>query len=137
MSDKFYPSIATLIGVDELPQNLSFLQGIANNILSDLFYKDLMINTSVLGDRGSYQLKLVCFDKIKIAIPGTEIALVLNPSDIPDEGTVFPLQFSYTLEILKYLQDFSFSTFSGTSNSYFDLITLLSGKNKKEPGQLL
>lgn len=45
-----YPKLSGLISGNSLPKSLSFVQEGLNNLLSDLYYKDLLFNKNPRGD---------------------------------------------------------------------------------------
>ncbi len=119
-SSNFYPSLSTLIPTDAIPENVGNLQESVQNIFDALFYKDLQIDKSVLEDTGFYRLSLVTYQPIDFQIPGTDqLKVQLFPS--VSGHTSIPISLEYRLEILKYINGFSFSNFDG-QRDYFDLL---------------
>ncbi|XXF74947.1 hypothetical protein P2318_17900 [Myxococcaceae bacterium GXIMD 01537] len=72
-----YPSLANLLPADQLPEWLGFLeQG-----LSQVFYKNLKVDSSPDGSAATYSLDLVLHARAGITLGGDSgLALLLNPS---------------------------------------------------------
>ena len=87
-----YPKLSSLTTVSDLPEQLSFVQDGLENILSDLYYKDLIYKKNIKGDGGFYQLVVLAYKRIGFQIPGTEFGIILNPSnENPGDLTEFPV----------------------------------------------
>jgi hypothetical protein len=106
-NNKFYPSLSTLLPLEEIPQNLGAVQGALEDIFSKIFYKDLQIEKSALGDSAYYQLTLIKYKRLAFEVPGTNgLALVINPGPDSTSPTEIPITIGYRLDILKYVREF-------------------------------
>lgn len=131
-NEKFYPSLFTLLSANKLPDNLGFLQDIANNVFDGYFYRNLQTNISKSGDRANYRLIIISYNKVGFEIPGTGFALILNPSSIPETGSEIPVSVNYKWEILKYISSFDISQFDWSPYSFFKLIAKIAKTNSNE-----
>ncbi len=131
-NEVFYPSLSSLIPVKGLPQNLGFIQNLADNIFDGLFYKNFQTNTSKSGNRKSFHLTLVSYNKIGFEIPGTGIIFILNPAAIPDSGSEIPISIGFQWEVFRFLQSFEISQFDGSPNSLFNIIITMAEANSDD-----
>lgn len=58
-SNNIYPSLSKLLSTDKIPDNLGIVKTKIEEVFSKLFYKDLMVSSSVLKDRYFYNLSIV------------------------------------------------------------------------------
>ena len=80
-STTFYPALSTLIPLENIPNELGSFKNGLTNIFSKLYYNDLQIHKSSLGDAAFYNLKIVTYRRIALEIGGTNgLSLILNPS---------------------------------------------------------
>ncbi|MEM9822851.1 MAG: hypothetical protein AAF985_17350, partial [Bacteroidota bacterium] len=124
MPTVFYPSIADVLPVNALPNELGFVKDGVSALLSKIFYKNLQYAINDRGDTAFYSLSIVSRGRIDIEIPGTGLFLILNPShDTSDVNAIseFPVQVNYEWPILGYLRNFDLSTFSFAPGDFFDL----------------
>jgi hypothetical protein len=123
MATTFYPSLATIIPVDSLPNELGFIKDGLTNLLSKVYYRNLQYSINERGDKGFYSLSIVSLTRIDFEIPGTGIFLILNPSHdiaVPDISE-FPIVVNYDWPILGYLRQFDLANFSFAPGDFFDL----------------
>lgn len=126
----FYPSLSSLLPLESIPSNLGFIQGALQEVFDNLYYRDLQIQKSKLGDAGFYQLSLVLFKRLGVEIPGTGgAALVFNPGQGPGQTTEIPIALSYRWEILKYIKGFDNSSLTELPRLLFDAFVEISGAN--------
>jgi hypothetical protein len=126
MATTFYPALNSVIDLDVLPEQLSFVKNGANDLLSKLFFKDLEYTRNARGDVGHYSLKLVSLTRIDVGVPGTGFALVLNPSvSAPGDPTQFISEFPVTIDwewpILAYIHAFKTEGFSFDGGAFYEL----------------
>lgn len=43
MADKFYPSLSSVVSVDNLPEQIGFFQGVFSTIFDKLYFRDLQV----------------------------------------------------------------------------------------------
>ena len=100
---RFFPSLADIITLEDLPKQLEFLREPLTNFLSKLYYKDLQYSKSVLGDTAFYSLKLVSPTRFEVDVFNSGFFLVLNPdSDFSDISSI-PIRLEYNWPILAYV----------------------------------
>ncbi len=126
MATTFYPALNSIIDLDVLPEQLSFVKDGADDLLSKLFFKDFQYSKSPRGDVAHYSLKLVSLKRIDVSIPGSGLALVLNPSiAAPGDPAQFISEFPITIDwewpVLAYLHAFRTEGFSFDGGAFYDL----------------
>lgn len=132
----FYPSLATLIPLENIPAELGLLKSGLSNFFDHFYYRDLQINKSVDGDAAFYSLKIVTYKRLALEVPGTGgLALILNPG--LDEGSQganseFPISLSYKWGILKYVRDFDLESFDFSGPAFFNILLDLTGVTKEQ-----
>jgi hypothetical protein len=80
VTNRFYPTLNTIISEQDIPEILGFIREGLVSLLEKIHYKDFQSKKSIAGDAAFYSLQIVSPKKLSIEIPGTGIALVLNPS---------------------------------------------------------
>ncbi len=132
----FYPSLATLIPLENIPAELGLLKSGLSNFFDHFYYRDLQINKSVDGDAAFYSLKIVTYKRLALEVPGTGgLALVLNPGlDEGSQGATseFPISLSYKWGILKYVRDFDLESFDFSGPAFFNILLDLTGVTKEQ-----
>ncbi len=134
-TNNVFPSIRHLLPINELPDQLSGLKGGLNTILSKIYYKDLLCESSPEGDSAFYNLTLVTYDKVGFEVPGTNgMAIVLNPDLIVNDAdyTPIPVSFKYNWDILRYIKGLNPLSFIEDPIHYFELILELFGTSQSE-----
>ncbi|MDX6530204.1 MAG: hypothetical protein QOH41_2494 [Blastocatellia bacterium] len=125
---QFYPSLATLVPLGSIPPNLGFIQGALQDVFDNLYFRDLQVQKSKLGDAGFYQLSLVIYKRLGFEIPGTGgAALVLNPGYASVPTTEIPIALSYRWEIVKYIKGFDNASLTELPRLLFDAFVEISG----------
>lgn len=136
-ANNFYPSLTTLIPVENIPENFGVFKSGLTQLFNHFYYKDLQITRSVSGDSAFYDLKILTYKRLAIEIPGTAgMALVLNPNfneNTPFSSSEFPISLGYRWDILKYSKAFEgISSFDFSVKSFFSLILDISGASNVE-----
>ncbi len=94
MSEKYYPTISSLIKIDDLPEQLNFLQTGVNGlteVFDKVYYQNLEINHANSGAVSSYQLDLVSLNKLAWDIPGTGLTLAFDTNfEANDNISIIP-----------------------------------------------
>lgn len=126
MATTFFPALNSIVDLDALPEQLSFVKDGADDLLAKLFFKDFQYTRSPRGDAAHYSLKLVSLKRIDVSIPGTGFALVLNPSvAAPGDPAQFVSEFPITIDwewpVLAYLHAFRTEGFSFDGGAFYDL----------------
>jgi hypothetical protein len=132
---KYKPTLADLLKVNSLPENLGFLQGPLSSFLDKLFYENLQAFKSANGDSASYTLDIITYKKlVLLEIPGTGVAFVVNPPSIigVQSSSVFNVSFEYSWEILKYIRGANLQTFSFDIGAYLTLLGSIFGISKQD-----
>jgi hypothetical protein len=101
---------------------LGFIKDGVTNLLDKIYYKDLQYSKGPKGDSAFYSLSIVS-KRIDIEIPGTGIALVLNPDLENNDSKIsaFPITVEYQWKILAYLRYFSLGNFSFEPQQIFEV----------------
>ena len=132
----FYPSLATLIPLENIPADLGLLKSGLSNFFDHFYYRDLQIHKSVDGDAAFYSLKIVTYKRLALEVPGTGgLALILNPGlDEGSQGTnsEFPISVGYKWGILKYVKDFDLESFDFSGPAFFNIFLDLTGVTKEQ-----
>ncbi len=132
-----YPSLVSLFTRVILPDNLGLLTGNSlDEFLKALRYKNLNAHVSASGDSAFYGFDMVLDlggpSPLGLEIPGTKDkngeSLRLTLTGL-SEG--FPMTLSYQWNILRYLDDFLYSSFPGDAQGYFDLLMRICGLDQK------
>lgn len=132
----FYPSLATLISLENVPAQLGLLKSGLSNFFDHFYYRDLQIHKSVDGDAAFYSLKIVTYKRLAFEVPGTGgLALILNPGfDEGNQGasSEFPISVSYKWVILKYVKEFDLGSFDFSGPAFFNILLDLTGVTKEQ-----
>lgn len=125
MLDKYYPPVTDLVSFDELPEEIDFLSDVLGNTFKSLFskvyYRNLQVHSSPNSASSSYYLELIIPKELRLEVPGTGLALLLNQDATNSGITVIPLSTQFELPILRYVKNFNVSSFSGLADHFFDL----------------
>ena len=106
MPDATFP-LSDLISIDLLPDELN-ISGLTAGFLDDIKYKNhTVIDESPSGHEATHNLTLVFGKTISFIFPGTDVRLLLNPS----ENNVVPvseisLEVHYIWNVIKFINDF-------------------------------
>ncbi len=128
-ASSYYPKLTTVLNLDNLADELSFLEGGLDNLLDGIFVSDYQIVKSRKGDAISYQIVLKVYKRIGMEIPGG-IVFLLNPpipSDPDPLSSDIPVSVDVQAEILKYVGNFDILKFSSQPIAFFNLILELLG----------
>jgi hypothetical protein len=131
-NETFYPSLSTLISTASLPQGLGPLEEAVAGAFEGLFYRNLQANHSRQGDYAYYRLIVVSYKRLGIEIPGSGLALVLNPPASAGAGSEFPISLSWSWEILRYADGLRLDQFDFSPRSFFDLVLRIAKLNYGE-----
>jgi len=107
MDTTFYQPISSIMPVPALPDQLGFVKEGLEDLLADIYYKDLQYSRSAGGDVANYSLSIVSKTLLQFEILGTGISLELNSDCDPDNGSVFPFTLHYEWGILRWIHDFT------------------------------
>jgi len=118
---RYYPTLDTVMTLNDLPEVLGFLQDGVNALFSKVHFRDLQYSKSPYGDRAYYSLDIVSKRRLDIEIPGADIFIVLNP-EVDDSGiSSFPITIQYDWPILAYIRSFDLEGFSFSPEGLYDL----------------
>ncbi len=126
---KFYPSIDTLVNLDNLPEELSFLKTKLETVLQEIYYDNLVVEKSNFNDTAFYKLNLLS-KSLEFEILGTGFKLVINPNT--SDFSSMPVTYRYSWKVLRFLKDFDFENFSYNTDSIFDLLIILTSISEYE-----
>jgi hypothetical protein len=133
----FYPALSTLIPIDGIPNEFGIFKTGLQNLFGHLYFSDLQTDHSAAGDAGFYSLKVRTYKRLALEVPGTNgLALVFNPDFDPNSPTPvsssLPVAVSYEWPILKYYKGFKPSSFSFSSQQFYDLLLDITGASKNQ-----
>jgi hypothetical protein len=134
IATRYYPLLTSVLKVDSLPDELSFIEGGLENLLDDIFVKDYQIVKSRSGDSISYYLTLKIYKRLGIEIPGA-FSLLLNPprpGDPDPLSSEIPVSVQVQAEILKYVSNFDILSFSSDPMAFLNLFLELLGMTLPE-----
>lgn len=134
IASNYYPKLSSVLNLDNLPDQLSFIEGGLENLLDDVFVRDYQIVKSRKGDSISYFLVLKIYKRIGIEVPGA-FTILLNPPKPGDPDPLsseIPVSVQVQAEILKYIQNFDVLKFSAEPKAFFDLFLELLGIDVEE-----
>ncbi len=134
MPDKFYPSVSSIISLDDLPQELNFIQVGLNSVFDHVYFRDLQFTRSPKGDSAYYSLILILNRSVGVTIPGADIRLAINPNFTSGTTTEIPITLEYEwklLAILKKIKKFTTGGFSFSADAFFELLTDITGITKE------
>ncbi|WP_313090878.1 hypothetical protein [Chryseobacterium flavum] len=122
VTHRYYPRLSSVVTQDDIPDILGFIKDGVTNLLDKIYYKDLQYSKGPKGDSAFYSLSIVS-KRIDIEIPGTGIALVLNPDLKNNDSKIsaFPITIEYQWKILAYLRYFSLGNFSFEPQQIFEV----------------
>ncbi len=138
MADVFYSPLSTVITLGEIPEKLNFISDAFETMLNRIYFRNLQVNNSSSNKSGTfYELDLVSFSEIlRIEIPGTGLALILNPDLETEEPnsdySVIPISLYWKWDILNYISSFKLSAFGFSPNSFFNLLLQVINHSDKE-----
>lgn len=130
----FLPALSSIVNLDDLPENLQFIETGIDTLLDDIYFRALQYSRSDKGDEAFYSLVLVLNKKTGFTIPGTEMELVLNPDFDGTSLTEIPVTLAYQwklLALIKQLSDFSVESFAFDGKAFFDLIADIIGLDSR------
>lgn len=74
MADIFYSPLSSLISRDNVPEKLSFISDGIDNLLSNVYYRNLHVFSALNHSSAHYELDLVIYSNLlKLEVPGTGI----------------------------------------------------------------
>lgn len=124
-SQNMHPTLADLLPLEKIPNDVEALRDALTDILNDIFVTDLMVSKSFDNSRGNYYFNLTNYGSIGFDIPiAKDLKLLLNPTI--NGATEIPIRFDYTWLILKYISDFNISTFDNATSSVFKILFKIS-----------
>ncbi|MDE1205558.1 hypothetical protein [Tenacibaculum larymnensis] len=128
-NSNMYPKLNQLLPLERIPNELEAIKEVLASVLDSIFVKNLIVGKSYEGDAGYYTLDLVT-DSLGVDIPFVDdLRLVFNPTNTG--ATEIPIQFDYSWLIIKYIKDFSASSFDNAVESVFHILLDLAGTDSK------
>ncbi|MBV8328827.1 hypothetical protein [Chryseobacterium sp.] len=120
---RYYPRLSSVISENDIPDILGFVKDGIVSLLDHIYFKDMQSSKSPKGDSAFYSLSIVS-KKLQIEIPGTEIALVLNPDSVGGNSNIssFPITVEYQWKVLAFLRMFSVGNFSFDPQQIFEIL---------------
>lgn len=126
----FYPAVSSIISLDDLPEQLQFLEAGISSIFDKVYFRDLQFTRSRKGDAAFYSLILILDREVGFTIPGVDISFLLNPDYGATGITEIPITIEYEwkiLAVLKQIQRFKAENFSFSPQAFFDVVTDILG----------
>ena len=93
-----------------------------DELLEQVFYRDLRHYPNMHGDKIAYTLDLVLVEGLGFDIPNTGFRLELNADPSLNNATVIPISLSYQLPILRYLDQFEPDQLGQSPAEYYQLL---------------
>lgn len=104
---RYYPVLSSVLDLDAIPDELGFIKDGIVALFDKIHFKDLQYSKSARGDAAFYSLSIVSPKKLALEIPGTGIALVLNPDANDADISAFPITIEYQWKALAYIRAIS------------------------------
>jgi hypothetical protein len=114
MADLFYPPVTSIMNFRDLPEELNFVWNGIEDLLEDILLKEYQVSSNHNTTAVAYYVVLTSYKKIGIDIPGTGLALILNPSfdkSDPNASSDIPISLNVDWPILKVVHDFDIKNF--------------------------
>lgn len=128
----YYSPLSSILPTDALPDALGFVKNGLQSLLDDVYFKDFQHSESPRGDAAQYALTIVSLKEIELEIPGTGIALVLNPGADPNQHSEFPIHVRYEWPVLAWLRGFDLDTFSWQPADFYQLVLTVLGISERQ-----
>lgn len=119
MAKSFYPNLSSIVTVDQLPEQLQFIEDGLQQALDKIYYKDLQFVKSPDGSNAFFDLTLVTNEAIKINLSEGGMAIIVNPSGAGE--TLVPLRLSYNWPIISLISGFDLNDFADVPDQFKDL----------------
>lgn len=116
----FYPNLSTIASVDQLPEELQFIQNGLQNLLDKIYFKNLQYIKSPDGSQGYYNITLISGQELKIDLFNSDFALFLNPGNAGE--TLIPVTLNYNWPVLGLIKNFNLQNFSYLPADMQDLL---------------
>jgi len=126
----FYPAVSSIITLDDLPEQLSFIEAGLSSVFDKVYFRDFQFTRSRKGDAAFYSLVLIFDKEVGFTIPGVEISFLLNPDYGATGITEVPITIEYEwkiLALLKQIQRFKANNFSFSPLEFFNVVTDILG----------
>ena len=106
------PALSQLIGVDDLPDFLSFIKENIQSVFNNIYYKNYCTTENITGSSAFYRLDIVPRTRLSQELFGSGLSLILNPDYEDSTVSSFPITLFWQWEILRYIRNFNLNTFS-------------------------
>ncbi len=121
-----------LIATSDIPPILSTINESLEDLMAGLYVADYQSGLSDMQEGTLYSLKLIYAKRLGFDLFGSGMTLSLNPPRANSESsatgiTEFPVFFSFSKGILKYLPKFDNDSFDYSPKSFFNLLTDITG----------
>ncbi len=116
---KYYPSLSTVVTLDDFPEYLGFIKDGIQEIFNDIYIKDFQAHISPRGESGFYALSIVSKRRLEFQIPGTEMFLI--PDNDDNTISSFPVTVEYQWLVLAFLRSFNLENFSFSGRDFYEL----------------
>lgn len=120
-TNQYYPTLSTVISLNDLPDYLGFIKEGIQSIFADIYIKDLQTSISPRGESGFYGLSIVSRKRLQFEIPGTGIFFILNPDSNDVDISSFPVTVEYQWLVLQFVNNFNLDNFSFSAEDLYKL----------------
>lgn len=117
---QYYPKLSDLITLDKIPESLSFVQNISQQLFGKIYYKDYQVSISSLGESAFHSLSIVAKDRIGFDLP-FGLKFVLNRDYQISTISSFPVTVKYNWPIIAYIKQFNLANFSFSAEEIFNI----------------
>lgn len=116
-----WPQLSEIIGKDSLPHSIQCVGTTIDDLLKDLRYRNLLIETAADNSAGFYGLTLVA-KELSLDLFGSGLTLIFFPAEDETAATSdIAVAFEYSWLVLKYLPEFETLRFDQTTRAFFDI----------------
>lgn len=130
MAVKHYPSLSSIISIQNIPGDFDFLENEATDFINKVHYRNYIVESSPSGDVVFYGLEIIS-KEFKISILGSELQLVFFKNTIAGQSasalSVIPIGVEWRWPIKKYVSGFKQNHFSYVPEAFVDVLLELTG----------
>ena len=121
-SSLYFPALSNIFSTDSIPETFSFIKDEAEDLLDNIYYKDIQKSLSDNKSEGFYSLSIIARKRLSFEIFGTGIFFVLNPDYSDATISAFPITLYYDWQILSIINKFNQQNYSFGSKDIFEIL---------------
>lgn len=129
MATSYYPRLADLIDLSQLPAPLDSLAN-GQSVLSSTFYQNFSVDLTSNNGDFTASIDLVLFKELRFGVAG--FALIINPNPDGTTSTTLPLALSYGLGLRRYVPDYNPLSPPSTAAAYYPLLQAVAGVSARD-----